>query len=169
MCDRSCVVVVALTIFACNPHHPDGADATGCSADGSGSVTGTLLGATVAVKDAIVLRGSSNFIALTDYAGACALANAAKANSSVLSFDFFAAPFAVGTVDVGAALDVQYASFDATCNSSAGESSTGGSVTITNVTPCGIEATYDVTLNNDHVTGSFTAANCSPPQMTGCR
>jgi hypothetical protein len=74
--------------------------------------------------------------------------------------------FAVGTVSVGANLDVQYATYDATCNSPAGESATSGSVTITSVDTCKVVGTFDVTLNTDHVTGSFTAPNCIPMALS---
>jgi hypothetical protein len=158
-------LVACLGAAACKgaPSTPD----ANCASAGSATVTGTFLGAAFTAKDAIVFRGTSNVIAFTDYAGACALANAQKANSQVISFDLFTAPVAVGTVS-GAALDVQYATFDATCNSPSGESGTG-SVTITAIDACGAATgTFDVTLNGDHATGSFAAAACSPPTATGC-
>ncbi len=139
-------------------------DSGSCSAIGSGTVTGTLLGNTLAAKDAISsLGGGTPYVVVTDFSGACALGNNLKANSSGLLFDFLtSSSFTVGTVNVGAALDVQYATYDATCNSPTGESSTSGSVTITSVDSCKVVGTFDVTLNNDHVTGSFTAPNCVP-------
>lgn len=131
---------------------------------GSGTVTGTLLGNTLAAKDAISSSANgTSFIAITDYTSTCADGlNNLKANSSALLFDFPATPtLSVGTVNVGAAVDVAYATYNATCNSPTGESSTGGSVTITAVTACSVQGTFDVTLNTDHVTGSFTAPVCT--------
>ncbi len=145
---------------------------SGCSASvGSATVTGTLLGNTLAAKDSISNPGNGTpYVIITDYANACSVGlNNIKKNSSGLLFDFLTtSTIAVGTVNVGADLDVQYATYDATCQSNTGESSTSGSVTITKADSCAIQGTFDVTLSNDHVTGSFTAPNCaSPPSDAG--
>jgi hypothetical protein len=147
------------------------ADSGACgSAVGSATVTGTLLGNTLAAKDAISNPGNGTpFIVITDFSGVCALGlNNLKASSSGFLFDFLkTTAISVGTVNVGSDLDVQYATYDSTCSSPAGESSTGGSVTITKADACGVEGTFDVTLNNDHVTGSFTAPTCNSDSDAG--
>jgi len=140
------------------------------SAVGSASVTGTLLGNTLAAKDAVSNPGNGTpFVVITDFSGVCAMGlNNLKKSSSGLLFDFLTtSTISVGTVNVGADLDVQYATYDATCNSPAGESSTGGSVNITKADACTIEGTFDVTLNSDHVTGSFKAPNCASSSDAG--
>lgn len=148
---------------------------SGCgSSIGSATVTGTLLGNPLAAKDSISNPGNGTpYVIITDYANACSLGlNNLKKNSSGLLFDFLTtATITTGTVNVGTDLDVQYATYDNTCNSPAGESSTSGSVTITQADACTIKGTFDVTLNNDHVTGSFTAPNCASPASdagSGC-
>jgi len=139
-------------------------DNNSCSPVGSGSVTGTFFGHMLMTKDAISsLGGGTPYILITDFAGVCALGNNLKANSSGLLFDFLtASAFTVGMVNFGTDLDVSYATYDATCNSLQGESATAGSVTITSVDTCKVVGTFDVTLNADHVTGSFSAPNCIP-------
>ncbi len=139
-------------------------DAGGCGATtGTATVTGTLLGNTLTALDAVSNPGGGTpFVVITSWANVCSLGlNSIKKNGSGLLFDFLNTPtVTVGTFPVGANLDVQYATYDATCSSPTGESSTGGSVTITKADSCGIQGTFDVTLNNDHVTGSFNAPNC---------
>ena len=164
---RSFFLFSAALMVACSPSPQNGDAGTDASSDGGGcgnasaSVNGTMLGVTLSAKDAIYAPGSSNFVIVGDFAGLCALGNDLKASSNVLVFDFYGTAPAPGTVQVGAALDVQFAEYDQTCGSPAGESASSGSVTITKSDSCGVEGTFDVTLNSDHVTGSFTAPTCS--------
>lgn len=136
-------------------------DSAGGCGNAAAVVNGTMLGVTLSAKDATYAPGSSNFVILGDFTGICALGNDLKASSNVLVFDFYGTAPAPGTIQVGAALDVQFAEYNQTCNSPAGESASSGSVTITKADSCGVEGTFDVTLNSDHVTGSFTAPTCS--------
>ena len=136
-------------------------DTGSCAQTGSATVVGTFVGNSLVPKDAIATEGPGLVIA--DFSGICALGQNRKANANELLFEFLGATaFTTGTVNVGNNLNVQYAQFDATCNATENEAATSGSVTITSVTSCGVVGTFDVTLNSDHVTGSFTAANCIP-------
>jgi hypothetical protein len=137
----------------------------------SATVTGTLLGTTLTAKDAIAtVTGSSHFIIIGDFAGICSLKDMElKASSNLLVFDYFAAAFPVGMKSTGPMLNVQYAFYDAMCGSPKGESASSGSVTITKSDGCVVEGTFDVTLNNDHVTGSFKAPWCAMASGSGCK
>ena len=42
------------------------------------------------------------------------------------------------------------------------------SVTLTQVDPCSVAGTFDVMLETDHLTGSFTAPNCTRPGDGEC-
>jgi hypothetical protein len=152
-----------------------GQDSGSCPASAA-TLTGTLLGNTMAVKDAMSTSDSNgSFVVLTDFANVCAIGpNNLKANSSTLLFSLLsgATSFAVKTYNVPVDVDVAYATWDATCGSPNGESSTGGTVTITKADACGVVGTFDVTLNTDHVTGSFTAPACAPAAAdagNGCK
>jgi hypothetical protein len=139
--------------------------------DGAGTVNGTLQGLSFSVGDAISLTRNGHEIAITDYGGACTTANSVKANSNVLVFFFAATAFATGTYAVGGngGVSVQYAHYDATCNSPNGESATSGSVVITGITDSGVSGTFDVTFATDHITGTFDASTCTPPgTQQGC-
>lgn len=139
----------------------DGGQCAGST--GSATLNGTMQGATLLPKDAVVTRsGGGTFIAITDFADACGLGNGFQKNSNVVSFDFYGATLTPGTVQVGSALSVQYAAYDQTCNSPNGESATAGSVTLTGVSACTASGTFDITFGSDHVTGSFRAAACAP-------
>jgi hypothetical protein len=176
-----------VTLAACsnnNPGNDAGADAnpgkdaagndaapdSSCTASASGTVSGTLLGTTLNVKDVASSSGNGVFVAFADFTGLCAVfqANNNKANSNGLVFDFLnATTFSTGTFTVPAQVDVQFATYDATCNSPQGESGSSGSVTVTSVDACKVVGTFDVTLNTDHVTGSFTAPNCATAASDG--
>lgn len=135
---------------------------------GTATVSGTMQGATLAAKDAVVIKGAGDtVIGITDFAGACALGNSLKKNSNVVSFDFIGAALTPGTVQVGSSLSVQYAAFDQSCNSPNGESATAGSVTITGVSACAVSGAFDVNFGSDHITGSFKAAACTAANGAG--
>jgi hypothetical protein len=129
-------------------------------------VSGTLLGAPFSAADAVAYPSSdsSGFVVITDFASACSFVgtNDAKASSKVLSFDFLQTPIATGTFDT-AAVDVQYAVFDANCHSPYGESTDSGTVTIASVGSGTVTGTFDLTFGTDHVTGSFTAPLFAQP------
>jgi hypothetical protein len=100
---------------------------------------------------------------IVDFSGACAHpANALKATSNVLDihFDGSSAP-QPGTFTAPGMVDVQYAFYDQTCNTPFGESANSGTVTLTRADACGLVGTFDVTMSNDHVTGSFAAPPCN--------
>jgi hypothetical protein len=61
---------------------------------------------------------------------------------------------------------VQFAEFDATCNSPNGESGSG-TVTITSASGSSLSGTYSFTLNADSISGSFVAPNCVGAPGTG--
>lgn len=135
---------------------------------GTATVSGTMQGATLLAKDAVVTKsGGSTVVAITDFADACALGNSFKKNSSVVSFDFYGATLTPGTIQVGSNLSVQYAAYDQSCNSPNGESATAGSVTITGVSGCAVSGAFDVNFGSDHITGSFKAAACAATGGSG--
>jgi hypothetical protein len=148
-----------------------GADASSCAAVGSASLTGTFLGNSLVPQDAIAWRqASAATVVLADFANVCSYGTEdLKANSNILSFDIANAQLAAGTtIQVGSSgLDPQYANFDASCGSPEGESAESGSVTITKVDGCAVTGTFDFIFSIDHVSGSFTAADCAPAVTTG--
>jgi hypothetical protein len=161
------MLLVGSLLGACGgPSQADHGDSGSCSASGTASLTGTLLGDTFVPKDAVFYRfGTSSDIVMTDFADTCAIAGSSnlKANSNVLLLHILQGTLQTGTLPIGSStVDAQFANFDSTCNSPKGESAGGGSVTITAVDGCGVTGTFDLTLNSDHVTGSFRAAACAP-------
>ncbi len=143
-------------------------DTGGCNVTASGTITGTFLGNTLTPKDALSNQSKVGsqyevIVAIADFTGVCALGNDTKASSNVLSFVYSdTTPLAAATLDLSKTnvLSVQYAQFNATCQSSQGESASSGTVTFTKVDSCGIVGTFDLTFNTDHVTGSFSAPTC---------
>jgi hypothetical protein len=113
--------------------------------------------------DAQLSVGEGTLVAISDWSGACALGlNAVKQNGKAVVFDFsHISTLTAGTFNVGPQVDVQYATYDQTCGSPTGESATGGTVTITTVDACSASGTFDVTLNQDHISGTFTARKCT--------
>ena len=151
----SLVCACACLAAACGS--PSGGSA---GAGGSGSVSGTLLGKTFAAADAASYSGGGGVtVVLSDAPGVCSEVetNGVKPGSSALVFTLPAA--ASGTTY--AAVEVQFAEFDGTCNSPAGESGSG-SVTITPATASSLSGTFSFTLNADSITGSFVAPTCTP-------
>ncbi len=147
----------------------------GCSATGTATITGMLLGSTMAAKDAMSTSDSNGpFFVVTDYANVCAIGPSnVKASSSTLLFSLLSgSAFTAKTYNVPTDVDVAYATWDATCNSPTGESGFGGTVTVTQADACGLQGTFDVTFNSDHITGTFTAPACTPAAAdagTGCK
>lgn len=152
----------------------DAGDSGGC-APASATLTGTMLGQTLTPKDAVSFEAHTTeyeaVVVITDFTGTCALGNDFKKNSNVLSMVYLSSstPLTPAKFDLAQSTvwDAQYAQYDATCNSPQGESSTGGTITITSVDACGITGSYDLTLNSDHVTGAFTAPSCNNPSDGG--
>jgi hypothetical protein len=126
---------------------------------GSARVSGQLLGKTFAPVDAASYEDSGAFsFVLYDERGVCAelMANTVKANSS-------AVVFTVPDVTVGKTfpdVNAQFAEFDASCNSPAGESGYG-SVTITASDAASVSGTFSFTLNGDTISGGFVAPTCA--------
>ncbi len=160
----STLVVFAVLIGACS----GSSGGSSSTATGSATVTGKLLGAALNAQDAVAVTSASQpYILITDFSGACALGTGnLRKNSSGLDFNF-TGPIKVGTFKAPSDVDVQYATYDSTCNSSKGESSTDGTVTITSVDSSGVKGTFKLTLNSDQISGSFDAAACSPAQTSG--
>jgi hypothetical protein len=100
-------------------------------------------------------------VILYDAPGLCSdlAANAIKANSSDLVL--FVPASAPGTY---AGVNVQYAEYDATCNSPSGESGSG-TVTITASSASSVSGSFSLSLNSDTVMGTFVAPDC--PQGSG--
>jgi hypothetical protein len=144
--------------------NPDAAG-TSCGAFASATVNGTLQGNSFNAKDAVSYSGD---IAIVDFAGLCAfgLANG-KSNATYLYFSFSSGSFPLGTTDVGSALDVRAVVDDQACNSAATVSNSG-SLTLTQVDSCDVAGTFDVMIETDHLTGSFTALSCTMPGDGGC-
>ena len=158
-----------------SPAAPDASvDSGSCNLQASATLTGTMLGQTLVPKDAVSFQTHTTdyeaVVAITDFTGTCALGNDFKASSNILSMVYESpTPLSAAKFDLTQTTvwDAQYAQYDATCQSPQGESSTAGTITITSVDACGIVGSYDLTLNNDHVTGTFTAPNCNDPSDGG--
>jgi hypothetical protein len=132
----------------------------GSPGSGSGSVSGTLLGKTFTPKDAAsVTNGGTVTVVLADASGICSdlMSTAVTANSSALVMML---PAAVSGMKYSG-VNVQFAEFDATCNSPSGESGSG-TVTITSANAGSISGTFAFSLNSDSITGSFVAPTCAP-------
>ncbi len=150
-------------VTACSGSSGGGAAAT---AAGSGSVSGTLLGKSFSAADAASYMTSTGVrIVLYDAAGICGdlRTNAVKANSSDIILD-------LSSPNTGsyAGVQVQYAQFDATCKSPAGESGSG-TVEVTSSDANMVAGTFHVSLNRDTVTGSFVAPTCAGAPGTGAQ
>jgi hypothetical protein len=147
---------------------------SGCNLTASASVAGTLLGKSLAVKDALTIQTNTSgmymtSVAIVDYPDACLLnpVQSVKASSKILIFRFsVSGPLGTGVFTIPSTLDAQYASYDAACTPT-GESPTGGSVHVTQANACGATGTFDLVLNSDHVTGSFVAPTCNPVSTDG--
>jgi len=147
---------------------------TSGTSSGSATLTGTILGSSFTPEDAISEVGSnSTFVILTSFSAVCAVAmsdpNATKANSSNLVFDFYG-DATVGTFSVPNQMDIQFAHFDATCNSPSGESASGGTVTVTQVNATEIDGTFDLFMDSattGHITGTFSAPSCAAAESDG--
>jgi hypothetical protein len=144
-----------------------GGQDAGCPATGMATVTGTLLGNTVAPMDAVSSTDNQNspYVLASDYANACAVGlNNTKANSNTITFSLMTTnPFAARTYAVPNEIDVEYWQYDATCTNIASTAGTSGSVTVTKADACSVAGTFDVTFGTDHITGTFTAPACAPP------
>jgi hypothetical protein len=153
----ACVLVVA----ACS----GSSSGTPGGTTGSATVHGTLLGKTFVPVDAAWYsqNGLLNIV-LYDAPGACAdlTTNTVHPSSNALTFSI---PDATVGMTYGGP-SVQFAEFDATCNSPAGESGSG-MITVTAANASSVSGTFSFTLNADTVTGSFIAPKCAGPPGTG--
>jgi hypothetical protein len=143
---------------------PNGSSA---GASGSGSVSGTLLGKTFTAADAASYGANGIvMVVLSDASGVCGelATNGVKPNSSALVFTL---PAAAGGARYDS-VNVQFAEFDATCNSPAGESGSG-SVTVTAATASSVSGTFSFSLNSDSITGSFVAPTCACAPGSGAQ
>jgi hypothetical protein len=143
-------------------------DGNTCNIQASATINGTFLGQTLSPKDAIAFQTHPSqyevVVGVTDYAGACGFGNDVKASSNVFAIIYQSnTPLVPATIDLSNTnvLFVQYTQFDATCNSPQGESASSGTVTFSTVDACGVTGSFDVTLNSDHVTGTFSAPTCA--------
>jgi hypothetical protein len=105
-------------------------------------------------------------VVLYDASGVCGELkdNAVKPNSSALVFTL---PGAAGGMTY-TGVEVQFAEFDASCNSPAGESGSG-KVTITAASASSVSGSFVVNLNADSVTGNFVAPTCAGAPGSGAQ
>jgi hypothetical protein len=165
------VLAAPLMLLAgCSSSKGSGGSTTSGSATINGTFNvdnnGTPVTETLVAKDAIVASQSGGFgIIIGDYSGICAVGFAnTKASSNVLTINTMPGltlDLAAGTFSVGTDLEVAYTNFDSSCGSPYGETATGGTVVITSVGADNATGTFDITLNTDHITGSFDAAMCA--------
>ncbi len=155
---------------------------------GSGSVNGTIRGASMRVADAISgnyfnpigLYTGYGVIALSTSGGLCGTWGAGKQpkSSQFLLFEVFdinlttsqnTAPSGPGSYTVLAnpgviarPAYVTYLALDANCHLSSAIGGSSGTLTLSSVGNGGYSGTFDVTFNSgDRVTGSFNASNCA--------
>jgi hypothetical protein len=156
------VASVVYLLAACGS--PGGATT---AASGEATVHGTLLGKTFTPVDATsYTQDALVYFVLSDAPGACGdlVANTVKASSSALFF--YLPDVTVGMTYGGPS--VQFAEFDATCNSPAGESGSG-TVTITAASATSVSGTFAFSLNSYSVTGTFVAPNCAGAPGAGAQ
>jgi hypothetical protein len=167
------VVVAAVVMGACGGSSSTSSGSSGSSGGsfggpgGSATVRGTLLGKTFTPVDAAsYVDHALVSVVFYDAPGVCGdlVANAIKPNSSALTFSIPDAT--VGMTYRGPS--VQFAEFDATCNSPAGESGSG-TVTITAAGATSVSGNFSFMLNSDSVTGSFIAPTCAGAPGTGAQ
>jgi hypothetical protein len=143
-------------------------DAAACPDQGSASLTGSFLGATLSAKDAIEVFDAVEdkyTFEITDYAGACSLGNNVHASSNVVAIVYEKPMLSSSTYDVTqtAGLSVGRAQYDATCKASKSDMATSGTVTFTDLGTCSAKGSFDLVFGTDHVTATFTASVCSVP------
>jgi hypothetical protein len=160
---------------------PDAGVDGGSACTESATVNGMLLGATMNARDAFSFQGdpaSGNwFFVITDYAGACAHAeaNQSVASSRTMFFGYTQAPApGIGASAIGSSTPwyIQLNQFDATCTGT-DDVAISGTVTLTSITPSCVSATFDLVFggaggtSTEHVTGNVTAPACTPPTDAG--
>jgi hypothetical protein len=159
----------------------------GCSTTPSTSIDGGMIAGTeFTVVDSATMvrtnRGLAN-VMLSDYADTCSVADEREHPSSKqLTFlltdaDADAAPSAPGTFQLytlenlpttGLVGECGFAALDATCQAtSSSMPCSSGTVVLTRVDDTGYAGTFDVVLNDVHVTGSFDAPTCPDVSETG--
>jgi hypothetical protein len=118
-------------------------------------------------------------VALANFGGVCGGLGSAGGSDAVLSLVALGSGPGTYTIEQGAA-DVSYmAQFDSACHTHTWTTTNGGgtatdhaavfhegasgTITLTTVSATKAEGTFDVTFDTgDHVTGTFSAGNCTP-------
>jgi len=161
-----------------SPGDGGGATDTGAIAD-TGASTGLLLdggengGLPFKPGDSIVFDDSAedastlNKVQIFDYTGACALAQAGNPKASSAYLDLVSAtgaPFAVGTLSLGAHLTISLVQRDATCQVSS-VLATSGSFTITALDATSLRGSFTAMLPGvGTVSGNVNATACTAAQ-----
>jgi hypothetical protein len=145
---------------------------------GSAGVSGTADGSPVPSSDVVGLVGSQTSngvteayagVIITNVAGACAVLqrHGNPPSTTALSIVAVTAGSAVpaGQYSVGPqtvpAASASFSAQDQSCNSTAGEQATSGTLTLTAVSGATLTGSFDLTFaNGDHLTGSFVAPVC---------
>jgi hypothetical protein len=150
---------------------------------GPASVSGTVGGVTVQSSDALfgVPGGSTSgtVLAITSIGAACSKVTTGtsfKGPATALSIELVQNGGAVtspGTFPElssaqgsTSAFAGSFDSWDASCSDTTTPIS-GGTVTITAVSASSLTGSFDLTLGNDHITGSFNAPNCAGLATSG--
>jgi hypothetical protein len=169
---------------------------TGTKGSGAGSISGTALGRTLQVADAIATEGTlvkggadagvagTSYFAgayLASFSNICALLqqpnHPAYANSWALYVGVEQpAPVAPGTYTLAPGTSAHFAALDATCTPAGNEQAKTGTITFETVSATELSGSFDVTLDGgDHLTGTFSAPVCNlasaayPQPTTGCQ
>ena len=160
-------------------------------ATGTASVTGTVFGQALAAKDAVFVDGASEgqsfrSIEIMDVSGICPRLqqnqDAAGSTSLTISLVKYDADGGYQTPGVGtypiasgtsaAAASAVFDHIDQSCASTLqtteqynGKYAASGSVTVSQADSTQLQGSFDLTMESgDHLTGSFTAPSCAPPQ-----
>lgn len=148
----------------------------------NGTLGGNAFGALDAIVNTAIASGfdfdaQSTDVEITTYANACAAetSHTGVANERILIFALAttnatgnSSPItATGTYTVftgtppasSKLVEPYYEVDDSSCQKSTFEFATSGTVTVTSVSP--LQATFDVTFTDGHITGSYDAAQCA--------
>jgi len=148
---------------------------------GGSSVTGTVDGLGVSVKDSIGYQISTQLpfdagtlyevgVALADVSGICADITALKtpANATALALGVVsnaavaAGTYNVGTGTSGSSAFAGFSKGDANCHSTVSENAVSGTVTFTGVSSGQVSGSFDLSFPDaGHLTGSFSSPTCA--------
>jgi hypothetical protein len=157
---RSGVFVALQAVVVCGV-------ACSSSSSSNNAVMGTVGGESVSVVDQVAFAtgspiGSETQINLTNYAGACAVAQQGdQEGSSVIKIHMVGFPPPLGANPISDTVDAEYKTFDATCNTAAKSEATAGTITVTVASENEVSGTFDLTFADGHLTGSFDAPTCT--------